>query len=95
MTVRLVPLIAERPRRVLTKNPKRLAYTIKNDSTVNIFVGHDSGVATSGYRQGYLVPAGGGVIEDRWHKGEVWVICTQNVWITVAEDLPIEEGEEK
>jgi len=94
MTVKLVHIPANRPTRVLSKNIQRKCYTIKNDTVENIFVGHDSGVATSGFRQGYLVAAGGGNIEDRWWKGEVWVICGASVDITVSEDHKVvrEEG---
>jgi len=87
MTVKLVPLIANRPRRILTKNENRKAFTIKNDSTEPIYFGHDSSVATSGYKQGYKVDPGGGSVEDEFHKGEVWAIAGANVWITVVEDV--------
>jgi len=95
MTVKTVPLTANIPSKLLPKNKARKCYTVKNDSAYNIFVGHDSGVATTGFRQGLLVAAGGGNIQDEFWRGEVWAICEATVVVTVAEDYEIASKGEK
>jgi len=87
MVVRTITLVANRAIKALSANPDRKVFTIKNDSGTAVFVGHRQDVATSGYKQGYKVDPGGGAIEDEFHKGDVWVISTAAVSITVAEDI--------
>lgn len=89
MTVRTVELYPNVTKRVLDANKDRIAYTLENTGTVNIFMGHDQQVAISGFFKGLVVSAAGGNREDRWHKGEVWCIASITTEITYAEDTPI------
>lgn len=78
------------PTRLLVANDKRKVYSIHNDSTVNVYVGYDKEVATSGPKRGILVRPNGGAIEDEFHKGEVWAIAEAETEVTVVE---VSEGE--
>ena len=93
------PLKANIPRRILPANPKRICYTIRNDSSVDVYIGKDSRVSTSGFFRGFKVDAGGGTLEDEFHKGEVWAIAESDCEITVNEDVPVDppspQAEEK
>jgi len=85
----LEPLKANIPRRVIIANPKRICYSIRNDSLVDVFVGKTSRVKTAGFWQGFKVDKEGGTIEDEFHKGEVWAIAPSDCVITINEDVPI------
>jgi len=95
MPVRLIRIPANRATLLLKVNPERLAYTIKNDSTVDCFIGHGSDVAVSGHKQGIKVVAAGGYIEDEFHKGDVWGIATATMHVTVVEDVKLRGEKEK
>jgi len=94
MPVRLIRIQANVATPLLETNPDRLAFTIKNDDVEDCFIGHGPDVATSGHKQGIKVVAGGGWIEDEFHKGEVWGIATADMKVTVVEDVKL-GGEEK
>lgn len=81
-----VTLAANVPMRLLKKNPMRKIYFLKNDSTSNIYIGHDNRVAASGVLQGLLLEMGGAVWKDEYWKGDVWCLCAAAVSISVIED---------
>jgi len=92
MPVWKVSLVAGVAQKVMKKNPYRRSITIKNDSASNVYYGHHHNVATSGFRQGFLIPPNGGTMEDEFHKGEVWLIAAAAVSVSIIEDTPeIEE----
>lgn len=70
----LVPILTATPTLVLSTNLRRKTFTIKNDTSSNIYIGENQSVTTSGYHQGAIVSSGGGSVEDRWYKGEVYII---------------------
>ena len=78
------------PTRILVRNPDRKVYSVHNFSSVNVFIGYDNKVSTSGFHKGVKVAANGGGAEDEWHKGEVWAIASSNTEVTVVE---VSEGE--
>jgi len=78
------------PTRLLVANPKRKYYAVLNPSSVDVYVGFDNQVSTTGVRKGIVVKANGGAYGDEWHKGEVWGIASTETEVTVIE---ISEGE--
>ena len=82
--------VGTKPTRVLARNPKRVVYTLINDSAYDVYVGFDKNVATTGKRKGILLAANGGIWSDEFHKGEVWAIASTQTQITVVETT---EGE--
>ena len=78
------------PTRLLVANPKRIGFMIINDSSVDVYVGFDKGVATSGPKKGVPIKANGGFWAYEWHKGEVWAIASTETEVTVVESS---EGE--
>ena len=88
MTTLLINLVANVAKRVLQENPLRLTFTVKNDSATDVYLGEDQSLATSGFKQGFLIPSGGDSAFDEHHKGEVWLISTGNINVTVEERLP-------
>ena len=78
------------PTRILVANPKRKVYSIHNFSSVDVYVGYDNKVSTSGFHKGVRIAANGGGCEDEWHKGEVWAIANSETEVTVVE---VSEGE--
>jgi len=90
MPVWLEDLKANIVKKVMARNPNRASLSIKNDSAVNVYYGHSSGVATTGRRQGILVDPNGGALEDRWHKGDVYLIAPSDCNVTLIEDLKVE-----
>jgi len=87
MPVWTVDLVANKAQMVAPKNPKRICISVKNDSAANVYYGHEEGVSTSGYRQGWLIDPNGGSLEDEFHKGEVWLISPSSVSVTILEDV--------
>ena len=77
--------VLTKPTRLLSRNPKRVVYTIINDSSVDVYVGFDKNVSTTGKTKGILVASGGGVWSDEFHKGEVWAIASSQTQVTVVE----------
>jgi len=82
----LIQLVADTPTRVLSANPTRLSYSVKNDGAAIVYRGYDRGVAVAGPNQGYLIAVGGDAIEDEFHKGEVWLIAAADTNVTVEEN---------
>ena len=79
------------PKRVLTKNKNRLVYVILNSSSVNVYVGFDSSVSTTGEKKGIPVLANGGIWSDEYHKGEVWIIAESDTEVQVVEVVKEEQ----
>jgi len=91
MPVWRVQLQANVAQKVCKDNPLRKSFTIDNVSTSDVYWGPYSWVAVSGPRKGFLVRAGQSA-ENRWHRGEVWIICGSTVDIEIEEMIPeIEE----
>jgi len=84
MSIRLVT-VRTTPTRLLASNPDRAVYSIQNFSSQDIYVGYDSNVATSGANTGAKLTANGGLLEDEFHKGEVWAIASSNAQVVVIE----------
>ena len=78
------------PKRILSANPKRIAFMLINNSSYDIYVGFDKNVSTTGKTKGVLIASGGGVWAYEYHKGEVWAIATGDAELTVVEST---EGE--
>lgn len=74
MVTILVSIPTATPTLVLSTNLRRKSFTIKNDTSSTVYVGENSSVAVSGYHQGAIVSSGGGTMEDRYYKGDVWLI---------------------
>jgi hypothetical protein len=79
------------PTRVLLANPERVSYTIQNTSVEDVYVGKSREVATSGFKTGMKISAGGDSIEDEFHKGEVWIVAASSVSVVVTEDVKGEQ----
>jgi len=91
MPVWRVQLKANVAQKVCKPNPLRKSFTIDNVSTADVYWGPYSWVATAGPRKGFLIRAAQSA-ENRWHKGEVWVISASDVDIEIEEMIPeIEE----
>ena len=82
--------VQTKPTRLLSANPKRVAFMLINDSGVDVYVGFDKNVSTTGKRKGVLLAANGGVWAYEYHKGELWAIAPSQTQITVVESS---EGE--
>ena len=82
--------VQTKPTRLLSANPNRRAFMLINDSGVDVYVGFDKNVSTTGKRKGVLVAANGGVWAYEFHKGELWAIAPSQTQITVVEST---EGE--
>jgi len=78
------------PKQILPRNDKRIAYTLFNGSSVNVYIGRDQSVSTSGSKKGVPLYANGGMIEDDKYKGPVWAVAEAKTEIHVIEDV---EGE--
>jgi len=78
------------PTRLLVANSKRIGFMIINDSSVDVYVGFDNQVSTTGAKKGVPIKANGGFWAYEWHKGEVWAIAPSETEITVVESS---EGE--
>jgi len=74
-------------RRIIAQNPKRVSFSIRNDSGSAVFYGKHRGVAVSGYFKGTQIDANGGALEDEFYKGDVFAISASGVDITVIEDV--------
>jgi len=79
------------PKRLLARNPKRVMYAVLNDSAVDVYIGFDKNVSTTGKTKGILVANNGGIWADEYHNGEVWAVATGSGEVTVVEVT--EEGE--
>ena len=77
--------VGTEPKRILVRNPDRIAFMIINDSGYDVYVGFDKNVSTTGKSKGVLVAANGGVWAYEFHKGELWAISTGDAEITVVE----------
>jgi len=88
-------VLQTQPQRILTTNPDRQNFTIKNDHvTATIYYGYDQNVATSGDYQGLKISAGGQGVEERFWTGEVWAISdTADTRISVIENVKVSGGE--
>lgn len=83
---------ANTPVLALGRNPRRIVWSLLNASDTPIYFGYDSSVSTSGRSMGWKVDAGG-AIEDEFHKGEVWIICSQDdKQVTLVEVSRVEGG---
>jgi len=82
--------VGTKPTRLLNRNPKRVVFSVINDSSTVVYVGFDSNVSTTGKRRGVKLDANGGWCEDEYHKGEVWAIAEAPTQVTVVE---VSEGE--
>ena len=78
------------PKRILSANPKRIAFMLINNSEYDIYVGFDKDVSTTGKKKGVLIAANGGCWAYEFHKGELWAIATGEAELTVVEST---EGE--
>ena len=78
------------PTRILVANPQRKVYSIHNFGSVDVYIGYDNKVSTTGFHKGVKIAANGGGAEDEWHKGEVWAIAPSATEVTVVE---VSEGE--
>jgi len=78
------------PKRILSANPKRIAFMIINDSGYDVYVGFNKDVATSGVNKGVVIAANGGCWAYEYHKGELWAVASGNAEITIVEST---EGE--
>ncbi len=82
--------VGTKPVRLLVANPKRKFWAVINAGSIDVYVGHDSQVSTTGKRKGIPVKANGGMYGDEYHTGEVWAIAPSETEVTVVE---ISEGE--
>ena len=82
--------VLTKPTRILSANPKRIAFMLINDSSVDVYVGFDKNISTTGPTKGVLLAANGGVWAYEFHKGELWAIASSATEITVVEST---EGE--
>lgn len=73
------------PKRLLSRNPDRVVYSIINEGSYNAYIGYDKNVSTTGKTKGIKLAANGGGMEDEWHKGEVWAIAEGETELTVVE----------
>jgi hypothetical protein len=79
------------PLRALARNPKRQVWSALNYSDTDIYYGHGPDVTTTGRTKGWRIPASGGSVEDEFHKGEVWIICTADGKELTVEEVTLEE----
>lgn len=86
--------IGTTPKRVLVRNERRLLYAVINESSVDVYLGFSSTLATSGESKGIKISANGGYYIDPAHKGEVWLIAPSATKVTLIE-LPVPEHVEK
>ena len=84
MTV-LTLTVTTKPRRLLVNNPKRKFWAVINAGTVDVYVGHDSNVSTSGKTKGIPVKANGGMYGDEYYQGEVWAVADSETEVTIVE----------
>ena len=77
--------VSTKPIRLLVSNPKRKFWAVINAGTVDVYVGHDSNVSTTGKTKGIPVKANGGMYGDEFHKGEVWAVADTQTEVTVIE----------
>ena len=77
--------VGTEPKRVLVRNPDRIAFMIINDSANDVYIGFDKNVSTTGKTKGVLVAANGGVWAYEFHKGELWAVSTGTAEITIVE----------
>ena len=84
--------VQTKPTRLLSINPKRVNYTLFNDSSTNVYIGFDKNVSTTGKTKGIRLAAGGGYISDEHHKGEVWAIASSATEVTVVEVTLMDGG---
>jgi len=80
-----VTLEANRAKRVLGDNAERASFSFKNLGSTAAYYGFNSNVATSGKDKGWEISASGGSINNIVWEGEVWIISTAAVEITVEE----------
>lgn len=80
----LISVPTSTPTLALSINLRRKAFTIKNDSASNVYVGDNNSVLASGYHQGAIVNSGGGSMEDQFHKGEVWFYQNSGAAINIT-----------
>jgi len=78
------------PTRILVSNPKRIAFMVINDSTVDVYVGYDKNVSTTGKTKGVPIKPNGGYWAYEFHKGELWAIADSETDLIVVENS---EGE--
>ncbi len=74
------------PKLVLLANPDRAEYSVINESSVDVWIGYTNLVTASGFSTGIPVLANGGSIEDRWHKGEIWIVSNLPTTVSIVED---------
>jgi len=78
--------VSTRPLRVLLANPNRADFSIINESSEDVYVGYAMDVSTLGFSTGIPVKASGGSMEDKFHRGEVWVVANADTTVTAIED---------
>ena len=78
------------PKRILSRNDKRISFMLLNASSYNVYVGFDKNVSTTGKSKGVLLAAEGGCWAYEYHKGEIWAVAEGDAEITVVESS---EGE--
>ena len=77
--------ISTLPKRVFAENKNRVLYAVINESSVDVYLGYDSGVTTSGESKGIKISANGGYYIDPAWKGEVWLVAPSNTVVTILE----------
>jgi len=87
MPIWAVTLAANKAERVASANPNRICISIQNESSADVYYGHDAGVSISGPSQGFKIRANGGFLEDEFYKGDVYLISSQAVTVVIAEDV--------
>jgi hypothetical protein len=80
-------LEANTAKKVISKNPKRISFSIRNDSGSAVYYGKNRSVSTSGYFQGIKIDPNGGAIEDDSYKGDVYLISASAISVTIVEDV--------